>query len=119
MIFTGAGHDIGETAFCNRGVVIQDGTGTAVFVFSATRAMWKEYHDNNVSVADLAKMYPDSLKMVDAENIKDSSSAHGSLKVGDIYYNSADNSYRYVTMVDDYQTTHGEWPSSSWITLLQ
>ena len=110
----GAGREITDGEFCNRGVVLQDQTGTYVLALSGTYDMWKKYHNDGISAAELAEQYPQSVKKVDPSNIKDSSSVE-TLKEGDIYHHSGDGKYYYVDKVNKYDQV----PNGSWVPLIQ
>lgn len=100
-----------ETKF-KRGDVIQDETGTGV-IMQELWATWNAY-TNGAKVADLARDYSSDVVLVDASNIKDSSSI-GTLQEGDIYYDSATKTYYYVNLID----LSGQYPNGSWVPLKQ
>ena len=109
----GAGRDITDEQFCRPGVVLQDQTGTYVLALSGTYGMWSKY-TQGTSVAELAVQYPDSVKLVNASDIKDSSSI-GTLQAGDLYYHSVDGTYYYVNSVNQYD----DIPNGAWVPLIQ
>ncbi len=112
--FHTAGHDINQIDFCNRGVVLQDQTGTCVAVFSGIYTMWEEFHkEGGLSVAELAETYPVTFKMVDASNIKDSLSE--TLQAGDLCYDSNKKTFYYVGSIN----TNEPRPNDEWVPLLQ
>ena len=94
-----------------RGTVIQDETGACV-IMSGMWATWQAY-SGGTKAAALAADYPDDAKLVDASNIKDSSSE--TLTEGDVYYDSGSDMYYYVNLVSLYESR----PNSSWIPLLK
>ena len=109
----GAGREITDGEFCNRGVVLQDQTGTYVLALSGTYDMWKKYHNDGISAAELAEQYPDTVKLVNASDIKDSSSE--ALQAGDLYYDSDQNTFYYVDKVNSNESR----PNGSWVPLMQ
>ena len=94
-----------------RGTVLQDETGTCV-ILSGTWSTWSDYSDGT-KVAALAAQHSTDAVLVDASDIKDSSFT-GTLETGDIYYDSASDTFYYVTLVSLYES----WPNSSWVPLL-
>ncbi len=94
-----------------RGAVIQDETGTCV-IMTMIWDSWLAY-SGGMKVADLAETY-DNVVLVDASDIKDSSFT-GTLQEGDLYYDSASDTYYYVTLVSLYES----WPNSAWVPLLK
>lgn len=95
-----------------RGSVIQDDTGTCVIM----QEMWSTWdaYSKGATVAELISQYPtDAVPINNPSDIKDSSSA--TLEVGDIYYDSADNTYYYVNLID----LSGNLPNGSWVPLIQ
>ena len=95
-----------------RGAVIQDDTGTCV-IMSGMWATWLAYSDG-AKAAALAEQFGTDAVPVDASDIKDSSFT-GTLETGDLYYDSASDTYYYVTLVSLYESR----PNSSWIPLLK
>lgn len=92
--------------------MLQDETGTYVLALSGTHEMWSKYH-GGTSAAELAEQYPESIKMVNTSDIKDSSSE--TLQVGDIYYDADQNKFYYVDKVSQYESR----PNGSWVPLIQ
>ncbi len=124
----GAGHNIDGTTFCNQGVVLQDGTGTYVLALSGTWPMWQQYSEGKTA-AELAQLYPDTVKPVNASNIKDYSSIN-TVTAGDIFYHSGNGNYYYVNTVNQYElkdyidanyfvTAPDMKPNGSWVLLIQ
>ena len=95
-----------------RGAVIQDETGTCV-IMSGMEATWNAY-SGGTKAAALAETYGSDAVPVDASDIKDSSFT-GTLKTGDLYYDSSSDTYYYVTLVSQYES----WPNTSWVPLLK
>ncbi|MBQ3920737.1 MAG: prepilin-type N-terminal cleavage/methylation domain-containing protein [Firmicutes bacterium] len=95
-----------------RGSVIQDETGTCVIL----QGLWglKTAYASGAKVAELAAQYTTDAMLVDTSDIKDSTFT-GTLKVGDLYYDSTDGTYYYVTLVSLYES----WPNTSWQPLIQ
>ena len=108
----GASRDITDAEFCRQGIVLQDETGTYVLALSGTYEMWSKYH-GGTSAAELAEQYPESIKMVNTSDIKDSSSE--TLQAGDIYYDADQNKFYYVDKVSQYESR----PNGSWVPLIQ
>ncbi len=95
-----------------RGAVIQDETGTCV-IMSGMWATWTAY-SGGTKAAALAEQFGTDAVMVNASDVKDSSFT-GTLQVGDLYYDSASDTYYYVNLVSQYES----WPNSSWVPLLK
>ena len=93
-----------------RGTVIQDETGTCV-IMSGTYYAQLAYEEGK-TVSYLVSYFPDDAKSVKPSEIKDSSSAK--VETGDLYYDSKENKYYYVTTVGVYE----KWPQTSWVPLL-
>ena len=93
------------------GNVIQDETGTCV-IMQGMNNTWLAYL-GGTKVADLVKQFASDAKSVNPNDIKESSSAE-TVAVGDLYYDSKEKVYYYVTRVNQNEVI----PLSGWIELL-
>ena len=94
-----------------REAVIQDDTGTCV-ILQGMEGTWTAY-SSGTTVADLARNYISDAVLVNASNIKDSSSE--TLQAGDICYDSDRNTFYYVKQVNQNEPR----PNGSWVPLMQ
>ena len=107
--FHGTANRTDRSSF-TRGAVIQDETGTCVILQGGWYA-WLDYSGGK-TVAYLISHYSSDAVPVNPSNIKDSSSE--TVQVGDLYYDSDNNEFRYVNLVN-----YESWPNSSWVHLIQ
>lgn len=93
------------------GTVIQDENGIWV-VTTASWLAWKEYNKGEKTIEELIGFENFNAKRIEhPSDIKDSSSTE--IAKGDLYYDSIENKYYYVTVVNPYEA----WPQGEWITL--